>query len=204
MWLLAKICRRPRKRPTATSAWPPGFGADLEHRDITGYQNGFAFDKSLEQLALHPTTWPILMELTNYRSRFTSGTLGYNHHRHWFHPLDAGWTPGSHKAEFERPPDMFYPDSYDNEGYLAEEVPPGVCNITPRASLARDAAVDCAGALYPDQGHSQRALRRSLAEKPFGRRVIRGALRPSERAAIFSTNARVGPRRSRRSTQGGL
>ena len=245
MWLLAKICRRPRKRPTATSAWPPGFGADLEHRDITGYQNGFAFDKSLEQLALHPTTWPILMELTNYRSRFTSGTLGYNHHRHWFHPLDAGWTPdkrpdirhyfieggtirctdftfffylsdvfpgdgglivlpGSHKAEFERPPDMFYPDSYDNEGYLAEEVPPGVCNITPRASLARDAAVDCAGALYPDQGHSQRALRRSLAEKLFGRRVIRGALRPSERAAIFSTNARVGPRRSRRSTQGGL
>ena len=57
--------------------WPPGFGADLEHKDVTGYQNGFAFDKSLEQLALHPTTWPILMEFTNYRPRFTSGTLGY-------------------------------------------------------------------------------------------------------------------------------
>ena len=158
----------------APEEWPPGFGADLERRDVTGYQNGFVFDKSLEQLVLHPTTWPILMEFTNYRPRFTSGTLGYNHHRHWFHPLHAGWTPGkrpdirryfidgdkirctdfifffylsdvfpgdgglivlpgSHKAEFERPQDMFYQNTYDNEGYIAEAVPPGVCNITPRA-----------------------------------------------------------------------
>ena len=154
--------------------WPSGFGADLERKDLTGYQNGFAFDRSLENLVVHPTTWPILMEFTNYRPRFTSGTLGYNHHKHWFHPLHAGWTPGkrpdirryfidggkirctdfifffylsdvfpgdgglivlpgSHKAEFERPQDMFYHNTYDNEGYIAAEVPPGVCNITPRA-----------------------------------------------------------------------
>ena len=30
--------------------WPPEFGADLERRDLTGYQHGFAFDKSLEIL----------------------------------------------------------------------------------------------------------------------------------------------------------
>ena len=58
--------------------WPPGFGADLERKDLTGYQHGFAFDKPLEQLAMHPTTWPIMMEFTNYRPRFAGGTLGHN------------------------------------------------------------------------------------------------------------------------------
>lgn len=154
--------------------WPPGFSADLERKDITGYKNGFAFDKALEALVLHPTTWPILTELTNNRPRFTSGTLGYNRHGHLFHPLHAGSTPahrtdtrrlyiedgeirctdfifffylsdvfpgdgglivlpGSHKGVFERPADMFYQDLYDNEGYVAEGVPPGVHNFTPRA-----------------------------------------------------------------------
>jgi len=74
--------------------WPPGFGADLERQDVTGYQHGFAFDKALERLVVHPTTWPIMMEFTNYRPRFGSGTLGYNNHRHCFHPLHAGWTKG--------------------------------------------------------------------------------------------------------------
>ena len=73
--------------------WPPEFGADLERRDITGYQHGFAFDKSLEVLTRHPTTWPILMELTDRRPRFTGGTLGYNRHGHGFHYLHAGWQP---------------------------------------------------------------------------------------------------------------
>ena len=154
--------------------WPRGFGADLERRDLTGYQNGFAFDPALERLALHPTTWPILMELTDYRPRFNSGTLGYNNHKHRFHPLHAGWTPekrpdtrryyvedgkirctdfifffyltdvflgdggliilpGSHKCHFERPPDMFYQSTYENEGYVADSVPPGVHNVAARA-----------------------------------------------------------------------
>ena len=73
--------------------WPPEFGADLERRDITGYQHGFAFDKSLEVLTRHPATWPILMELTDRRPRFTGGTLGYNRHGHGFHYLHAGWQP---------------------------------------------------------------------------------------------------------------
>ena len=74
--------------------WPAGFGADLERKDVTGYQHGFAFDKALEKLVVHPTTWPIMMEFTNYRPKFGSGTLGYNTHRHCFHPLHAGWTVG--------------------------------------------------------------------------------------------------------------
>ena len=158
----------------APEEWAPGFGADLERPDLTGYNHGFAFDPALERLILHPTTWPILMEFTNYRPRFNSGTLGYNSHRHWFHPLHAGWTPekrpdtrryyvedgkircsdfifffyltdvlvgdgglivvpGSHKCHFERPPNMFYQDTYDNEGYVADFVPPGVHNVAARA-----------------------------------------------------------------------
>ena len=73
--------------------WPPEFGADLARRDLTPYQHGFAFDKSLEVLTRHPATWPILMELTDYRPRFNGGTLGYNRHGHRFHRLHAGWQP---------------------------------------------------------------------------------------------------------------
>ena len=73
--------------------WPPEFGADLERRDLTGYQHGFAFDKSLEVLTRHPATWPILMELTDRRPRLNGGTLGYNRHGHGFHYLHAGWRP---------------------------------------------------------------------------------------------------------------
>lgn len=158
----------------APAQWPSGFSADLERPDLTGYKNGFAFDKALEALTLHPTTWPILMEFTNLRPRFTSGTLGYNRHGQWFHPLHAGWTPthrpdtrryyiedgqirctdfifffyltdvlpgdgglivlpGSHKCHFGKPSDMFYQDTYDNEGYIADFVPTGVHNVAARA-----------------------------------------------------------------------
>ena len=154
--------------------WPAGFTADLERKDLTGYQNGFAFDDCLQALTLHPATWPIIDELTDSRPRFTSGTLAHNRHGHMFHPLHAGATPahrpdtrrwyiddgklrhtdficffyltdvhpgdgglvilpGSHKAEFDKPADMFYEDEYYQEGYVAEGVPPGVLNITPRA-----------------------------------------------------------------------
>lgn len=74
-------------------AWPLEFGADLTRRDLTPYQHGFAFDKSLEVLTRHPATWPILMELTDRRPRFNGGTLGYNRHGHRFHRLHAGWQP---------------------------------------------------------------------------------------------------------------
>ncbi len=41
--------------------------------------------------------------------------------------------PGSHKSEFSRPQNLFYQDTYDNEGYVAEEIPAGVANVTARA-----------------------------------------------------------------------
>lgn len=78
----------------APEEWPPGFGADPDRSEHTDYQNGFAFDKALEALVSHPATWPILMELTDHRPRFTSGTLMRDRHGHLFHPLHAGSTPG--------------------------------------------------------------------------------------------------------------
>lgn len=50
-------------------------------------------------------------------------------------PGDGGLlvVPGSHKSAFERPDDLFYQSSYDNEGYECHGAPPGVTNIAPRA-----------------------------------------------------------------------
>ena len=44
-------------------------------------------------------------------------------------PGDGGLlvVPGSHKSEFDRPPQLF------DQGRIEEEVPPGVVNITPAA-----------------------------------------------------------------------
>ena len=39
------------------------------------YLHGFAFDKSLEALTLHPSFWPLVVELTNDRPRLTTGNL---------------------------------------------------------------------------------------------------------------------------------
>lgn len=114
------------------------------------------------------------MELTDYRPRFTSGTLMRNRYGHLFHPLHAGSVPGhrpdtrrycvdegkvrctdfiiffylsdvfpgdggfmvlpgSHKSNFPKPRDMFYTDTYYLADYVAEEVHPGVANLTARA-----------------------------------------------------------------------
>ncbi len=49
---------------------PEGFGVDGKR-----FLHGFAFDRALERLALHPSTWPIVTELTRRRPRLASGTL---------------------------------------------------------------------------------------------------------------------------------
>ncbi|NKB69475.1 MAG: hypothetical protein GKR89_20580 [Candidatus Latescibacteria bacterium] len=49
---------------------PPGFAIDGKR-----HLHGFAFDKALEALVFHPSTWPIVKELTNDKPRFVSGTL---------------------------------------------------------------------------------------------------------------------------------
>jgi hypothetical protein len=53
---------------------PPGFERDGNVRHL----HGFAFDKCLETLTMHPGIWPVIMELTNGKPRLCSGTLQVN------------------------------------------------------------------------------------------------------------------------------
>ena len=52
---------------------PPGFGQGGDARtpwagdDARRFVHGFAFDKALERLAVHPAIWPIVLELTGGR-----------------------------------------------------------------------------------------------------------------------------------------
>ena len=52
---------------------PEGFRVDGRR-----YEHGFAFDRALERLTMHPATWPIVTELTRGRPRLVSGTLQIN------------------------------------------------------------------------------------------------------------------------------
>ena len=52
---------------------PEGFRVDGRR-----YEHGFAFDRALERLTMHPSTWPIVTELTRGRPRLVSGTLQIN------------------------------------------------------------------------------------------------------------------------------
>ncbi len=149
---------------------PLGFEIDDSGKINTSsrrYVHGFAFDRALEALTVHPKTWPLIKELTGDRPQLTSGTLQVNTHDRpgtrlhcaregWWqktryecrqdrifcndfvvfpyltdvYPGDGGLIvlPGSHKAEFNRPPDLFYKDNG-----ISDEIPPGLVNITPRA-----------------------------------------------------------------------
>ena len=158
-----------RYTSTPDEALSEGFSRS---EDSKNYENGFAFDKALEALTLHPGLWPIIKEFTHDRPAFTRGTLLVDSHEH--EPLrlhcareDFGWqstrydtregrifcddfvifpyfddvfpgdggllvVPGSHKAAFTRPPELF------NSGTTTElkDLPAGVVNVTPRAGDA--------------------------------------------------------------------
>ena len=51
------------------------------------------------------------------------------------YPGDGGLlvVPGSHKANFQRPPGIFYKDGDADNGYDADNLPPGILNPTPKA-----------------------------------------------------------------------
>ena len=67
---------------------PPGF-------EIRGlHQHGFAFDKCLEALTLHPATWPIVKELTLDKPRFARGSLKREQHTDWKENERARTNPG--------------------------------------------------------------------------------------------------------------
>lgn len=146
---------------------PPGFNIHQKTDGWYRFEYGFAFDRALEKLAMHPASWPIVIELTRERPRLINGTLLVNRRQEgtrlhcaredfgWgstryevrngqifcdnlvvfpyltdVNPGDGGLIvlPGSHKAEFDRPFEMFYAD-----GKITDEIPDGVVSITPKA-----------------------------------------------------------------------
>ena len=153
---------------TPPDEMPSGFGIKEPSEGFLLFQFGFAFDRPLEKLAMHPASFPVVCELTQDRPRLMNGTLLVNRvdpgsHLHCAREEDIAWPrthylvkdgrifcdnlvvfpyltdvnpgdgglivlPGSHKAEFDRPLEMFYPD-----GKITDEIPEGVVNINPKA-----------------------------------------------------------------------
>ena len=57
----------------------PSTVAPVQPRE-SAMMNGFAFDRALERLAMHPSIWPIVKALTRGRSRLVTGMLwGHGH-----------------------------------------------------------------------------------------------------------------------------
>ena len=56
---------------------PEGFS---HSEDGKMHENGFAWDKSLESIVVHPKLWPIIMEFTHDRPGFARGTLLVDSH----------------------------------------------------------------------------------------------------------------------------
>ena len=78
---------------TPDAELPEGFSRS---EDGKNYANGFAFDKALESIVVHPKLWPIIKEFTHDRPAFSRGTLLVDTHQH--EPLglhcareDFGW-----------------------------------------------------------------------------------------------------------------
>ena len=69
---------------------PEGFHIDLDREHFHWYLYAFAFDKVLERLAVHPKTWPILLELTGGKPRLAGGNMMCDTHGKPFHPLHSG------------------------------------------------------------------------------------------------------------------
>jgi len=64
---------------TPDSHLPEGFARSADGKN---YENGFAFDKALESLVMHPTLWPIIREFTHDKPAFSRGTLLVDTHEH--------------------------------------------------------------------------------------------------------------------------
>ena len=69
---------------------PEGFRIDLNREHFNWYLYAFAFDKALERLAMHPKTWPILLELTGGKPKLGGGNMMVDVHGKPFHPLHSG------------------------------------------------------------------------------------------------------------------
>lgn len=54
---------------------------------------------TLERLALHPQTWPILLELTGGKPRLGGGNMMVDVHDKPFHPLHSGYESTRRKGQ---------------------------------------------------------------------------------------------------------
>ena len=67
---------------------PPGFQTrpremkveDLGNLPLIRYEHGFAFDRALEAVTMHPALWPLVKECTANKPRLVSGTLSFQSH----------------------------------------------------------------------------------------------------------------------------
>ena len=62
---------------------PEGFTTrprELEPGKGGRYEHGFAFDRSLEAMTVHPAIWPLIKEFTFDKPRFVTGTLTLQQH----------------------------------------------------------------------------------------------------------------------------
>lgn len=61
-----------RYMSTPDEELPEGFSRSADGKN---YENGFAFDRALESIVVHPKLWPIIREFTHDKPAFTRGTL---------------------------------------------------------------------------------------------------------------------------------
>ena len=81
---------------TPPDEMPSGFGIKEPSEGFLLFQFGFAFDRPLEKLAMHPASFPVVCELTQDRPRLMNGTLLVNRvdpgsHLHCAREEDIAW-----------------------------------------------------------------------------------------------------------------
>ena len=75
---------------------PPGFRTrpremtveDLGNLPLIRYEHGFAFDRALEAITMHPAIWPLVKECTGDKPRLVSGTLSFQSHNPDVQPVE--------------------------------------------------------------------------------------------------------------------
>ena len=102
-------------------ALPKGFS---HSEDGTLPANGFAWDKCLESIAVHPKLWPIIMEFTHDRPGLARGTLLVDSHHHEAGRLhcareDFGWV----STRFDTREGRIYCDNFVIFPYFDDVLP---------------------------------------------------------------------------------
>ena len=75
---------------TPPEEMPIGFGEREAHGNHRWFARGFAFDRALEHLTMHPAVWPIIKEMTGNKPCLCRGNLMVDTHEHTPFPLHGG------------------------------------------------------------------------------------------------------------------